>query len=60
MHGNALVDLADTLALAGRDEEAAECLANALLLFERKGNDVSAERVRARLTASEGPDGRAS
>jgi tetratricopeptide (TPR) repeat protein len=65
MHGNALVDLADTFALAGRDEEAANCLADAVVLYERKGNDVSADRVRARLvgaslTASEGPDGRAS
>lgn len=66
LHGNALVDLADTLALAGRNEEAAACVVDALRLYERKGNDVSAERARARLTgtasitASEGPDGRAS
>ncbi len=65
LHGNALVDLADTLALAARNEEAAECVAEALRLYELKGNDVSAERARARLvgasvTASEGPAGRAS
>jgi predicted ATPase/class 3 adenylate cyclase len=65
LHGNALVDLAETLALAGRNEEAAACLADALRLYERKGNDVSAERVRSRLaeapvTASEGRGGRAS
>ena len=65
MHGNALVDLADTLAFAGRDEEAANYLADALRLYERKGNDVSADRVRTRLagtsvTASEGLGGRAS
>jgi class 3 adenylate cyclase/tetratricopeptide (TPR) repeat protein len=64
LHGNALVDLADTLALAGRNEEAAACVAEALRLYEQKGNDVSAERARARLagavTASEGPGGRAS
>jgi predicted ATPase/class 3 adenylate cyclase len=65
LHGNALIDLADTLALAGRNEEAATCVADALRLYEQKGNDVSAERVRARLagtsvTASEGPGGRAS
>ncbi|HET9115874.1 MAG TPA: AAA family ATPase [Gaiellaceae bacterium] len=65
LHGNALIDLADTLALAGRNEEADECVAEALRLYERKGNDVSAERARARLagesvTAAEGPGGRAS
>ncbi len=60
MHGNALVDLADTLALGGREEEAATCLEDALVLYERKGNDVSAERTRARLTASEAPGGRPS
>ena len=65
LHGNALVDLADTLALADRTEEAATCVADALRLYERKGNDVSAERARARLagasvTASEGLGGRAS
>jgi class 3 adenylate cyclase/tetratricopeptide (TPR) repeat protein len=65
LHGNALVDLADTLALAGRNEEASACVAEALLLYERKGNEVSAERARARLagasvTASEGPGDRAS
>jgi tetratricopeptide (TPR) repeat protein len=65
LHGNALVDLADTLALAGRNEEAAVCVADALRLYERKGNEVSGERARARLAdasvrASEGPGGRAS
>jgi predicted ATPase len=65
LHGNALVDLADTLVLADRNEEAATCFADALRLYERKGNDVSAERVRSRLagaavTASEGLGGRAS
>jgi hypothetical protein len=65
LHGNALLALADTLALAGRKEEAAECVVDALSLYELKGNDVSAERARARLadmsvTASEGPGGRAS
>jgi predicted ATPase/class 3 adenylate cyclase len=65
LHGSALVDLADTLAFAGRNEEAAACVADALSLYERKGNEVSAERARARLAASsfmasEGPGGRAS
>jgi predicted ATPase/class 3 adenylate cyclase len=52
MYGNALVVLADTLALAGRDEEAVTYLADALHLYERKGNDVSAERARARLAGA--------
>jgi tetratricopeptide (TPR) repeat protein len=65
LHGNALVDLADTLSLAGRNQEAATCVAEALRLYELKGNDVSAERARARLagasvTASEGLGDRAS
>jgi class 3 adenylate cyclase/tetratricopeptide (TPR) repeat protein len=65
LHGNALVDLADTLSLAGRNQEAATCVAEALRLYELKGNDVSAERARARLagasvTASEGLGDRSS
>jgi predicted ATPase len=52
LHGNALLDLADTLFLAGRNEEAATSVGEALRLYERKGNDVSAERARARLTAA--------
>lgn len=65
LHGDALMDRADTLALAGLNDEAAACVAEALRLYEQKGNDVSAERARARLAgtpvrASEDPGGRAS
>ena len=46
-HGDALVDLAEVLALAGRDPRAE--LEQALALYERKGNLVMAERARAML-----------
>ena len=46
-HGDALVDLAEVLALAGRDPRAE--LEQALALYERKGNLVMAERGRAML-----------
>jgi tetratricopeptide (TPR) repeat protein len=46
-HGDALVDLAEVLALAGRDPRAE--LEQALALYERKGNLVMAERARATL-----------
>jgi tetratricopeptide (TPR) repeat protein len=48
-HAKALADLADVLELAGRREEAAAALEQALELYERKGNLVMAERTRARL-----------
>ena len=65
LHGTALLDLADTLGLAGLNEEAATCVAEALRLFEQKGNAVSAERARIRLAdasvrAAEDPAGPAS
>jgi tetratricopeptide (TPR) repeat protein len=47
--GNALVDLAEVLRLAGRDAEAEAGLREALGLFEAKGNLVSAGRARAKL-----------
>jgi class 3 adenylate cyclase/tetratricopeptide (TPR) repeat protein len=46
-HADALVDLAEVLALAGRDARAE--LDGALSLYERKGNLVMAERTRSRL-----------
>ena len=46
-HGDALLDLAEVLALAGRDARAE--LEEALALYERKGNLVMAERTRSRL-----------
>ena len=46
-HADALLDLAEVLALAGQD--ARPELEQALALYERKGNLVMAERTRARL-----------
>jgi hypothetical protein len=46
-HAAALLDLADVLALAGRDAQAE--LDQAHALYERKGNLVMAERTRSRL-----------
>jgi class 3 adenylate cyclase/predicted ATPase len=59
LHGNALADLAEALALAGRNDAAAACLADALRLYEHKGNKVSAQRARARLDRQSvtAPDG---
>jgi predicted ATPase/class 3 adenylate cyclase len=45
--GDTLADLAEVLALAGRPTEAISTLEQAAELFERKGNRVSLERVRA-------------
>ena len=45
--------LAEVLELAGRREDAAEVLKNALERYERKGAVVPADRVRARLAALE-------
>jgi class 3 adenylate cyclase/tetratricopeptide (TPR) repeat protein len=47
--GDASADLAEVLSLAGRAEEAAEALEQALERYERKGNVVSAARMRDRL-----------
>jgi class 3 adenylate cyclase/tetratricopeptide (TPR) repeat protein len=47
--GDAYSDLAEVLAFAGRQEEAAEALERAVTRYERKGNLVMAERVRKRL-----------
>jgi thioredoxin-like negative regulator of GroEL len=43
------MDLAEVLRLAGRPDEAAQALMEALRLHEQKGNLVSAERTRALL-----------
>ncbi|HSC51532.1 MAG TPA: adenylate/guanylate cyclase domain-containing protein [Gaiellaceae bacterium] len=45
--GDTLADLAEVLALAGRQAEAASVLEQAAERFERKGNVASLERVRA-------------
>ncbi len=69
LRGTALLDLADVLLRAGRGDEAAARAGEALEVFERKENDVSAGRARALitraakpspLTAAEGPADRAS
>ena len=49
MQGDARKDLAEVLSLAGRNGEAESRSREALELYERKGNIVSAERVRAML-----------
>jgi hypothetical protein len=49
MHANALMDLAEVLGLADRQPEAAAAVGEALALYARKGNVVSAERARALL-----------
>ena len=47
MRGDALVDLAVVLERAGRAKDATEALREAVALYERKGNAVSAGRARA-------------
>jgi alkanesulfonate monooxygenase SsuD/methylene tetrahydromethanopterin reductase-like flavin-dependent oxidoreductase (luciferase family) len=49
--GDTLVDLAEILSLAGRPAEAAAALDEAVALYERKGNVVSASRARSALAA---------
>ena len=48
---DANVDLAEVLELADRRDEAAIALEQAVALYERKGNNVSAQRTRAALIA---------
>jgi class 3 adenylate cyclase/predicted ATPase len=50
--GQALVDLAEVLAAAGRSDEARECFEQALDRYERKKNLVMAERVREKLATT--------
>lgn len=50
MQGDAYADLGEVLLLGARPDEAAAALEQALDRYERKGNLVSAGRVRARLT----------
>jgi predicted ATPase/class 3 adenylate cyclase len=45
-HGDTLVDLAEVIALAGRNDEATAVLGQAAELFERKGNVTALERAR--------------
>jgi class 3 adenylate cyclase/tetratricopeptide (TPR) repeat protein len=48
-HADALADLGETLRLAGRQDEEGPHLREALALYVRKGDLVSAELIRARL-----------
>jgi len=48
-HGLVLMDLAEVLRLAGRREEAARAVDEAVRVFERKGNVVSAAKARTLL-----------
>lgn len=47
--GHAYADLAEVLRLGGKNEQASAALEQSLARFERKGNLVMAERVRAQL-----------
>ncbi|MBA2462344.1 MAG: AAA family ATPase [Actinobacteria bacterium] len=47
LQGDVLLDLGEVLRLSGREDEAHGCAERALALYERKGDDVSAERARA-------------
>ena len=51
--GETYADLAEVLSLAGRPNEAAVALGQALERYERKGNIVSSRRTQARLTELE-------
>jgi hypothetical protein len=44
------MDLAEVQQLIGKTEETVDSLHQALVLYERKGNVVSAEKARTRLT----------
>ena len=47
LRGDALVDLAHVMVRAGLTEDAAQALREAVALYERKGNAISATRARA-------------
>jgi class 3 adenylate cyclase len=52
LQGDAFLNLADTLRAAGRSADAVKAAERALLLYERKGNLVSAARARGALHQS--------
>ena len=54
LQANTLMDLAEVLRLAGRQDEATSLMQSALFLYERKGNLVSAGRVRSALDEMSG------
>jgi tetratricopeptide (TPR) repeat protein len=49
IHGDTFLDLADVLDAGGRESEAGDAVKQALALYERKGNVVSAARARERV-----------
>jgi len=53
-HGDALCDLAEVLAAAGRTDEAAETLERALECYKRKNNLAMLAQVRPQLEALRG------
>ena len=53
--GDALADLAEVFLLAGRPDEAAAALEQAIERYERKGNRVSTGRAQTRLAALQHP-----
>jgi thioredoxin-like negative regulator of GroEL len=53
--GDANADLAEVFLLAGKPDEASAALEQALEHYERKGNLVSAQRVRERLAELRDP-----
>jgi class 3 adenylate cyclase/tetratricopeptide (TPR) repeat protein len=56
LRADALLDLAETAELCGRPEQAAAAAARGLPLYERKGNQVAAAAVRARLGLAAPPE----
>jgi class 3 adenylate cyclase/tetratricopeptide (TPR) repeat protein len=48
-HGNVRMGLVEVLRLAGRTDEAREVLAEAIIRYEQKGNEVMTDRARALL-----------
>jgi class 3 adenylate cyclase/tetratricopeptide (TPR) repeat protein len=54
-HGDTLLDLAEVLRLAGREQEATPVVAEALELYEQKENLVSAGKARELLERIRGP-----
>jgi tetratricopeptide (TPR) repeat protein len=56
MHADTLMDLAEILRLAGREAEAGPAAVEALELYRRKGNLVSAERAEVLLEGSSTAD----
>jgi ATP/maltotriose-dependent transcriptional regulator MalT len=47
LHGDALMDLAEVVRLAGRQDEAADAVRTAIDLYDRKGSLISAGRARS-------------